>query len=64
MMKFKTNAKCAGCTAAITKALAPLTDRVEFDLTSPLKVLTVDAEVNPQDVMKAVQAAGFICEPL
>ncbi len=68
-MKFKTNAKCAGCTSAITKALSPLAPASDwsFDLSSPDKTLTyVGAAPGPaeEEVITAIRNAGFKAEPL
>lgn len=65
-MKFKTNARCQGCVANIRKALAPIVDaeKVTFDLESPDRVMTVDADVPAAEVIAAVKGAGFTCEQL
>lgn len=64
MLRFETNAKCAGCSAAIARALAPLTDAANVDLTTTPPILTVNADVDPQAVIQAVTAAGFTCTQL
>lgn len=67
-MKFKTNAKCAGCTSAIVSALAsvaPASDW-QFDLTSPDKTLTYvgsDA-IDSDKVVAIIGKVGFKAEPL
>lgn len=63
-MKFKTNAKCGGCTAAITKSLITLApaEMWEFDLSDPDKVLTYKGEATPDfanKVLSAIEKAGF-----
>lgn len=65
-MKFKTNARCQGCVAAIRKSLNPILDSelVTFDLTSPDRVMTVAADVDPVLVEEAVTKAGFKVELL
>lgn len=67
-MKIKTNAKCAGCSAAIKKALAPLApaEEWEIDLTSPDRILTYTGSSEPaiEEVVAAVRAAGFQAEAL
>ncbi len=67
-MKFKTNAKCAGCTAAITKALASIAPETDwtFDLSSPDKTLTYTGSkpINPDMTVKAIENAGFKAELL
>lgn len=67
-MKFKTNAKCGGCTAAITmalKALAPAEDW-KFDLSVPEKTLeyTGTEEIDPAKVVAIIKEAGFQAELL
>lgn len=67
-MKFKTNAKCGGCSSAILKALAPIAPASdwEIDLASADRVLTYkgSADINADDVIKAVTGAGFQCSLL
>lgn len=67
-MKFTTNAKCAGCRAAILTALAPLggADVWSLDLTEPGRTLTYTgtAPVDPLEVERLVRAAGFNISPL
>ena len=67
-MRFKTNAKCSGCTAAIIKALnsvAPAAEG-EFNLASPDKTLTYIGSKNLDRnlVMGIIAKAGFMAEPL
>ena len=65
-LKFKTNAKCGGCVAAIgeklNKLMAP--DAWSIDLKDPNKVLTVSAEVAPDAIISAVKEVGFKIEQL
>lgn len=65
-MKFKTNAKCGGCVAAIGAKLNKVmeADKWSIDLTDPDKVLKVTASVAPEIVMAAVTEAGFKVEQL
>lgn len=65
-MKFKTNARCQGCVAAIRQALAAIVpaDKVNFNLASPDRVMTIDADVNADAVIAAVKGAGFDCSLL
>ncbi len=63
-MKFKTNAKCGGCTSAILKAIDSLAPASawEFDLASPDKTLTYVGDAPAPDassVMSAIEKAGF-----
>lgn len=61
MMKFKTNAKCNGCVAAIGSKLECIVDAGDWsvDLSSPNKVLTVKADVPAEVVIAAVKEAGL-----
>ena len=67
-MKIKTNAKCAGCSAAIKKALAAIApaEEWEIDLTSPDRILTYKGTPEPSvdAVVAAIRAAGFQATPL
>lgn len=65
-MKFKTNAKCGGCVAAIGTQLNKLVKDNEWsiDLKSPDKVLEVTADVPADRVIAAVTEAGFKAEQL
>jgi len=65
-MKFKTSAKCGGCEAAIRHKFIGLLngDQWSLDLNSPDKVLTVTADVSPEEVIEAVKDAGFQIELL
>lgn len=65
-MRFKTNAKCGGCVAAIGGKLNKLVNDNEWsiDLKSPDKVLEVTADVTPDQVVAAVTEAGFKAEQL
>jgi len=65
-MKFKTNAKCGGCEAAIRMKLNGLVSDSDWslDLNSPDKILTVKGDVSASAIMDAVKDAGFQIEPL
>lgn len=63
-MKYKTNAKCGGCTAAMTSALARLApaDAWKWDLSSPDKTLEFvgpGPEPEPSAIISAIEKAGF-----
>lgn len=68
MIRFKTNARCAGCSAAIKKALAHIAPEAEWDidLTVPDRILTYNGADSPdaEAVVTAVENAGFKIEPL
>lgn len=65
-MRFKTNAKCGGCVAAIGAKMNRLVKDNEWsiDLKSPDKVLEVTADVPADKVVAAVTEAGFKAEQL
>ena len=67
-MKFKTNAKCGGCSAAIINALSSLApaDQWDVDLASPFRTLTYkgSAAIDPSRVEALARQAGFQIEPL
>lgn len=65
-MKFKTNAKCGGCVAAIGTQLNKLVKENEWsiDLKSTDKVLEVTADVPADKVIAAVTEAGFKAEQI
>ena len=63
-MKFKTSAKCGGCVAKIDAALeGRLPDGSwNIDLSSPDRILTVEAEVPEEEIVTLVKSAGFKAE--
>lgn len=65
-MKFRTNAKCGGCEAAIRIKLNGVLPESDWtlDLDSPDKVLTVKGDVSASAIMEAVKDAGFQIEQL
>lgn len=65
-MKFKTNAKCGGCVAAIGAKLNKIIKENEWsiDLKAPEKVLQVTANVPADTIIAAVTDAGFRAEQL
>lgn len=60
-MKFKTNAKCGACEAAIANKLNQVISGSDWslDLDSEDKVLTVKADIPASEVISAVEDAGF-----
>lgn len=65
-MKFKTNINCGGCIAAVQPYLDEVEgiDTWEVDTQSPKKYLTVEGNVSPEAIQKAVKAAGYEIEPV
>lgn len=68
-MKFKTNAKCGGCSAKIIKSLEKLSpaEMWEIDLTSPDKTLSYKGEWKDgmeKEIIELVAEAGFKAEPI
>jgi copper chaperone len=64
--RFKTNAKCGGCVAAIGAKLNTLmaSDDWSINLADPDKVLEVRVDIAPATVITAVKEAGFKAEQL
>jgi copper chaperone len=65
-IKFKTTIKCSGCVAKATPYLneALGEDNWEVDYTNPSKVLTVIGETDHENVIQAVEKAGYKAEKL
>lgn len=65
-MKFKTNAKCGACEAAIANKLNMIISGSDWslDLDSADKVLTVTADIPEATIISAVEDAGFRIKPL
>ena len=65
-IKFKTNAKCGGCVAAIGAKLNTLmaSDDWSIDLADPNKVLEVKVNLAHSIVSAAVKTAGVKAEQL
>lgn len=66
-LKFKTNIKCGGCVATVTPFLnnEKSIEKWQVDTINPNKILTVEGStVSEQEVVKAVEKAGFKIEPL
>lgn len=66
-LKFRTSAKCSGCTAKIDGELSKIlpAGSWSFDLSNPDKTLTVtDSPVGAEKIAQAVQAAGYRAEEI
>jgi len=63
--QFKTNINCSGCEAKVTPFLNETKSDWKVDTTNKDKVLTVKCDgISKQQVIEAVQKAGFKIEPL
>ena len=63
ILKFKTNINCGNCLAKVTPKLNEQAGIQSWsvDLEDPERTLTVEtAELQPEDIKKAVLRAGFI----
>ncbi|MCG8319689.1 MAG: heavy-metal-associated domain-containing protein [Cytophagales bacterium] len=66
-MQFKTNINCNACIKSVTPFLNELdtVDTWQVDIDNPDKILTVESgDNNRNEVMDAVNKAGFEIEPL
>ena len=66
-LRFKTNINCGGCIKAVTPALNQEVgaNNWQVDTANADKILTVStAEATADQVVKAVEAAGFQIQPL
>ena len=64
--KFKTNAKCGGCVAKIGTQLSTIlpVGQWSIDLDSPDKTLMIISDIDPEEVIRAVEKAGFKAEEI
>lgn len=65
--KFKTNAKCGGCSSKIGEALEKngvKTGEWSIDLADPNKLLTVNSEMTTDTLVRIVTEAGYKAEEL
>lgn len=66
-LQFKTNLACSHCVAAVSPMLNQNLDieRWHVDLSDPDRTLTVEGdEAQPQQVVEAVEKAGFTAVPV
>ena len=66
-IEVKTNINCGSCVATVTPTLNEIigANNWKVDTANPKKVLTVTTEgLNEQDVIKAVEQAGYKAEKL
>lgn len=61
MLTFKTNIKCAGCVQKVKPYLDKLPSVREWsvDLNSADKVLNIEGEVEPEQVIHSLSLAGY-----
>lgn len=64
-MQFKTNLKCSGCIAAVTPHLneAAGAGKWKVDLSTPDRLLTVEADVDSDKIIQALAKAGYKAVP-
>lgn len=63
--KFKTNAKCGGCSSKIGEALERNDVKVgdwSIDLANPEKLLTVNSEMTSDAIIRIVTDTGYKAE--
>lgn len=63
-LKFKTNIKCSACVAKVT---LPLNETVgegkwSVDLTNPLRILSVEGDINESKMKEALEKVGYKAE--
>ncbi len=66
MQKFKTNINCGGCVAAVTQTLDANIGKGNWnvDTSNPDKTLTVTGNSTDEEVISAVEKAGFMIKKL
>jgi len=65
-LRFKTNIKCSACEAAVAPKLDTIANTSwGVDLEHPDRILIVKGEeVKDYQVIEAMEAAGYQCEPI
>lgn len=63
-LKFKTNARCSGCTVRMAEVLDGKVGKENWslDLESPDKVLTVTSELSAEEIISLISALRFKIE--
>jgi len=63
---FKTNIKCTGCVAKVTPFLnEAIGDKNwQVDYNNPQKILSVETDIQSDEIIKVVERAGFKAEKL
>lgn len=65
-LKFKTNINCGNCIRSVTGFINEVKgiEHWEVDTDNPDKILTVRGQVSSDQVIEAVEEAGFDIQPL
>lgn len=65
-LKFKTNINCMGCVQTVTPFLSGETKIAHWkvDINDPGKILTVQTNLEKEEVRKLIKEAGFRAESL
>lgn len=65
MIQLKTNVKCGACVAAITPEMEKLSN-IEWsvDLKTPDRILTVTGNTSSEEVVAALERAGYQGKPI
>ena len=60
-LKFKSNIKCQGCINNVTPVLnnIPEIQKWEVDLSNPERILTIEGDVEPQEIVDKLIAIGY-----
>lgn len=59
-IQLKTNVKCGACVAAITPEMDKVAEGLwKVDLTHPDRILTVEGEVQEENIIQALEASGY-----
>lgn len=63
-LKFKTNINCSGCVATVTPVLNNQEgiEKWEVNTNDPQKILSVETELSPEEIIKKVNSAGYKAE--
>jgi len=64
--RFKTNVNCGNCVRAVSGFLdeVPGLEQWAVDTDNPDKILTVEGSASEEQIVEAVEEAGFDIEPL
>ena len=64
ILKFKSNIKCQGCINNVTPVLnnIPEIHKWEVDLSNPERILTIEGDVESQEIVDKLKAIGYNLE--